>query len=124
MSDNFEEYKAYKIKRSLAITESTVELMDVMTRMIKMLNKTNIPYELNLDKFNDDCVHICYGYASFEIKVDKFPLIIEIVKDYDYSPWKYKIIDKDERYFGVPTTIFENKKKMIKEFIETIKENL
>ena len=124
MSDSFEEYKAYKIKRSLAITESTVELMDVMTRMIKMLNKASIPYELNLDKFNDDCVHICYCYASFEIKVNKFSLIIEIAKDYDYSPWKYKIIDKDERYFGVPTTIFENKKKMIKCFIKIVGENL
>ena len=124
MSDNFEEYKAYKIKRSLAITESTVELMDVMTRTIKMLNKANIPYELNLDKFNDDSTHVGYCWGSFEIKINKFPLVIEIVKDYDYSPWKYEIIDREVRYFDVLTTIFENKKKMIKKFIEIIGENL
>lgn len=124
MSDNFEEYKAYKIKRSLAITESTVELMDVMTRMIKMLNKANISYELNIDKFNDDSVQIGYYWGSFEIKINKFPLIIEIAKDCDYGIWKYVVIDGDEKYFDTLTTIFENKKKMIKCFIKTIWENL
>jgi hypothetical protein len=122
MSDNFEEYKTYKIKHSLAITESTVELMDVMTRMIKMLNKVNIPYELNLDKFDDDSVHIGYHWGSFEIKINKFPLVIEIVKDCDYSPWKYEIVDREVRYFDVLTTIFENKKKMIKCFIQIVGE--
>ena len=121
MSDNFEEYKTYKIKHSLAITESTVELMDVMNRMIKMLNKTNIPYELNLDKF-DDSTHVGYHWVSFEIKINKFPLVIEIIKDYDYSPWKYEIVDREVRYFDVLTTIFENKKKMIKKFIEIVGE--
>ena len=136
MSDNFEKYKAYKIKRSykayslqtvgslLAIIESTVELMDVMTRMIKMLNKANVPYELNLDEFNDDSVHIDYYWGSFEIKINKFPLVIKIIKYYYDSGWTYKIIDRYERYFDVPTTIFENKKKMIKEFVRIVGENL
>lgn len=124
MSDNFEKYKAYKIKRSLAIIESTVELMDVMTRMIKMLNKANVPYELNLDEFNDDSVHIDYYWGSFEIKINKFPLVIKIIKYYHDSGWTYEIIDRYERYFDVPTTIFENKKKMIKEFVRIVGENL
>ena len=64
MSDNFEEYKAYKIKRSLMITESTAELMDVMNRIIKKLDKSLIPYTLNLDMFNNDCVHIGYNYGA------------------------------------------------------------
>lgn len=121
MSDNFEKYKAYKIKRSLAIIESTVELMDVITRMIKMLNKANVPYELNLDEFNDDSVYIGHHYGSFEIKINKFPLIIKIIKDNDCSSWKYEIVDRDEIYFE-PTTIFENKKKMIKYFIKILGE--
>ena len=34
MSDNFEEYNVYKIKHSLVITESTIELMNMMTHII------------------------------------------------------------------------------------------
>ena len=124
MSDNFEEYKAYKIKRSLMITESTAELMDVMNRIIKKLDKSLIPYTLNLDMFNDDCVHIGYNYGAFEIKINKFSIIVEICKDYDYSSWRYEIIDDNERYFDECINVFNNKKKMIDYFVKSIKESL
>lgn len=124
MLDNFEEYKAYKIKRSLMITESTAELMDIMSRIIKKLDKNLMPYTLNLDMFNDDSVHIGYNFGAFEIKINKFPIIVEICKDYDYSSWKYEIIDDNERYFDEYINVFDNKKKMIDYFVKNIKENV